>query len=384
METGLLPQPARLGVVLWLCIALISLMGCSLAPGGHIAQRGSESRWPTVPRADKGLPPEVRRYAITPALLAALDEERTRNRVDHDLDLDTYDYDYVVGPGDVLNITVWGHPELTIPAGGQRSAAEAGNWVHNDGSIFYPYVGHVQVAGLRITEIRELITRRISRYIEEPQVDVTVAAFRSQRVYVSGSVRQPGLYPVTNLPMRVLDAINMAGGTGEAADWRNVVLTRDGNEYRISLQDLYQHGDKRQNVLLRDGDVLHVGRADDHKVFVLGEVRQASSVMMGRNGLSLAEALAEVGGINELAANASGIFVMRPGQHDGEQGIDLFQLNARKATALVMADGFELNPRDIVYVTAAPVSRWNRVLTQIIPTIQGVYFGARVDREMNR
>ena len=384
METGL-PRPSRLGVVFCFCITFLSLTGCALAPGGHISQRGSDSQWQGVPDDDDGLPPEVRRYAITPALLAALDQQRTESATGHDeLDLDTRGYDYVVGAGDVLNITVWGHPELTIPAGGQRSAAEAGNWVHNDGSIFYPYVGRIEVAGLPITEIRELITERISRYIEEPQVDVTVAAFRSQRVYVSGSVQQPGLYPVTNVPMRVLDAINLAGGITELADWRNVVLTRDGNEYPISLQALYQRGDKRQNVLLRDGDVLHIGRADDHKVFVLGEVRQASSVMMGRNGLSLAEALPEVGGINELAANATGIFVMRPGQHEGEQGIDLFQLNARNATALVMADGFELNPRDIVYVTAAPVARWNRVLSQLLPTIQTVYFGARTDRELSR
>ena len=384
METGL-PRPSRLGVVFCFCITFLSLTGCALAPGGHISQRGSDSQWQGVPDDDDGLPPEVRRYAITPALLAALDQQRTESATGHDeLDLDTRGYDYVVGAGDVLNITVWGHPELTIPAGGQRSAAEAGNWVHNDGSIFYPYVGRIEVAGLPITEIRELITERISRYIEEPQVDVTVAAFRSQRVYVSGSVQQPGLYPVTNVPMRVLDAINLAGGITELADWRNVVLTRDGNEYPISLQALYQRGDKRQNVLLRDGDVLHIGRADDHKVFVLGEVRQASSVMMGRNGLSLAEALSEVGGINELAANATGIFVMRPGQHEGEQGIDLFQLNARNATALVMADGFELNPRDIVYVTAAPVARWNRVLSQLLPTIQTVYFGARTDRELSR
>ncbi|MBZ2188152.1 polysaccharide biosynthesis/export family protein [Alcanivorax sp. JB21] len=371
----------KTGRTLVVLVALAALSACTVIPGSHISSSGS-SRWFDGDKDRDAVPPdEVRVFPIRPGL-AALSPAEVEPTLPEVLE-NTGHYDYVVGAGDVLNITVWDHPELTIPAGSMRSPSEAGNWVHNDGTIFYPYVGVVEVAGLRVTEIRDMITRRIARYIEDPQVDVTVAAFRSQRVYVAGSVREPGAYPVTNVPMRLLDVVNAAGGVTEEADWRNVQLTRDGREYRLSLREVYERGDARYNVLLKAGDVVHVARADDNKVFLLGEVRNPQSLMMGRNGLTLAEALSEAGGINELQADATGVFVMR--RSPDEAGvIDLFQLNAKDATALVLADEFVLNPRDIIYVTAAPIARWNRIISQIMPTIQGVYFAARTERELDR
>ena len=355
--------------------AALLISGCALSPGSHIA--GSSQS-----EGGAAALPAVNRHQITPQLVSDSTRTRVPDTAYAELMEQDTNQDYRVGPGDVLNITVWGHPELTIPAGSMRTPAESGNWIHSDGTIFYPYVGRVDVAGLPVMEIRELITKRISRYIEDPQVDVTVAAFRSQRVYVGGAVNQPGFYPVTNIPMYLLDAINLSGGISEHADWGNLALIRDGEEYPLSLRAVYQHGDMRHNVRLRDGDVLHVPRIDDRKVFLLGEVRSPGALTIGRNGLSLAEALAKVGGIDELSANATGVFVMRRAS-DGES-IDLFQLDARDTTALVLADGFDMAARDIIYVTAAPVVRWNRVLRQILPTVDAFYLGVRADRELDR
>lgn len=363
--------------------SIVALAGCSIMPGSHI--KDAQSNWfnDKNEQADKqeDLSERIRIKPIS-GVFDVPELHEIPPEIERSL-TDTADYyDYVVGPGDVLNITVWDHPELTIPAGSERSPSDAGNWVHNDGTIFYPYVGVIEVEGLRVTEIRELITRRLSRYIEKPQVDVTVAAFRSQKVYVSGGVNQPGAYSVTNVPMRLLDAINAAKGLSDTADWRNVLLTRDGEEYRLSLKAVYEQGDKRYNVLLKKDDVVHVGRDDDNKVFVLGEVKQAQALPMGRNGLTLAEALAESGGINELQANASGIFVLRRAMEEGERYIDLYQLDARNAAALILADEFTLAERDIVYVTAAPITRWNRVISQLMPTVQAVYYGSLASKNV--
>ena len=368
-------------VLVLLLTAAIS--GCvGLVPGSHLRTSDADPWFGPPPQDAEPLPPDLVRIQRIQPGVGTVAPANTAVSLPAALAQAPEHYEYRVGPGDVLTITVWEHPELTIPAGSERTAEDAGNWVHDDGTIYYPYVGTLKVAGLRVTEIRDLIIKKLSRYIENPQVDVTVAAFRSQLVYVTGNVNNPGTYPVTNVPMRLVDAVSRAGGLDERADWRNVTLTRGGRDYRLSLRAVYERGDPHFNVLLRGGDVVHVGRDDDNKVFVLGEVMEPAAMPMGRNGLTLAEALAKAGGIDELQANASGVFVMRRAV-GGETGqIDLYQLDAQQATALVLADDFELQSRDIVYVTAAPVARWNRVIQQLLPTLQGIYLGAATQDEL--
>jgi polysaccharide export outer membrane protein len=103
---------------------------------------------------------------------------------------------------------------------------------------------------------------------------------------------------------------------------------------------------------------------------------------MGRNGMSLAEALSDTGGLDEREADASGIFVFRKASPGQEHGIDVYQLNAKDAAALVLADSFQLQPRDIVYVTAAPLARWNRVLSLLVPSVTALYLGGRAEDQL--
>lgn len=366
-------QVSRFARISGLGLAILFLTGCAFAPGSHMDRD----------KAGEGLDGRVEFHKITPELIADIRTPRTQARVNPELDEATQSYDYTVGRGDVLMITVWNHPELTIPAGSMRNAEEAGNWVHNDGTIFYPYIGRVHVAGKSLTEIQEMLTDRLGVYIESPQVEVNVAAFRSKRVYVTGEVNQPGTVPITNIPATLLDAINTSGGITEFADWSNVVLTRNGEEARYSFKDLYQSGDITQNVLLQHGDIVHVERNDVNKVFVLGEVRDAQSVPMNRVRMSLAEGLTEAGGIDEQRADASGVFVFREAPEGSEHIVDVYQLNVKQATSYILADQFELQPRDIVFVTAAPVARWNRVISLIMPTVTGLYQISRTDNELS-
>jgi polysaccharide export outer membrane protein len=349
--------------------------GCAYAPGSHIETSGWSPRYESPPETHyrdlvkiSRIGPDNLRNAITAQVA----------RPPQELLLQDSDYQYRIGIGDVLQITVWDHPELTIPAGSQRSSQDSGNVVNENGDIYYPYIGYVQVAGKITQNIREEVTERLSAFLESPQVDVSVAAFRSQRIYVSGAVGTPGVYPLTNVPTRLVDAISHAGGLEENGDWRHVVLTRKGNDYLLSLKDVFEKGNKYHNVLLQAGDVINVPLGNDRKVFVLGEVASSQTLPMGRNGLTLAEAISNVGGLNERQSDATGVFVIRRAEGasaDSDHLIDLYQLNLKDATALVLADSFVLNNRDMVYVTAAPLSRWNRVVSLLVPSLSPLFLG---------
>jgi polysaccharide export outer membrane protein len=367
------------------------LSGCTVMPGSHLPTYDKE----VIPSTGKQVPLSdlVDIQPITVSLLEKENKSTVAPRSNPALAKAISAYDYRIGIGDVLNITVWDHPELTIPAGQFRSSAESGTWVHSDGTIFYPYVGTVHVNGRSLSDVRQEITRRLAKYIENPQVDVSVAAFRSKRVYITGEVNKPGTQPLTNIPLTLLDAINNAGGLTAKADWTQITINHNGTEEHISLQAMFQQGDMLENRLLQPNDIVHVARNDNLKVFVLGEVNNPSTMVMDRTGMRLTEALSNAGGINESEADATGIFVIRrtpalpspqsaaelpPAFDDNaddkkgktEKVATIFQLNLQDATSMILGTEFRLKPYDVVYVTALPASRWNRMLRQLLPTIQ--------------
>lgn len=370
-----------------LLAAVTALGGCTVIPGvsGSFMRDQSRLELP-VTQGDERAPANVRITPITAELIIeqfkasqgnaesrfrtgnAGGQTATRNGAAPELGLTHQDYQ--LGPGDIINVIVWDHPEITIPAGSYRSAEQSGTLVADDGTIFFPYAGTVNVAGMTPRQVRDILSKRLSKVIENVQLDVRVVAFRSKRVYIVGEVSKPGLLAIDDIRMTLVEAINRAGGITEGADHGNVLLTRDGTTYRVDLQALYEDGDTTQNVLLQPGDIVNVPDSARNKVFVLGEVQRPGSQIMNKRRTTLAEALADSGFVNQVTSDPAWVYVMRSDNGTSE----LFHLNARTPDALLLAESFPLLPRDVVYVDVAPVARWNRVVSNILPTSQMLNF----------
>ena len=329
-------------------------------------------------------------------------------------------YTYRIGAQDILSITVWGHKDLTVPAGEFRSPTAAGHKVNNRGYFFFPLVGNIKASGRTAEQIRLELTKKLTKDIKNPQVGVSIAAYRSQRAYISGQIMQSGVFEINDTPLTVRDIIAKAGGlkqfivkskgaeysksksynsnnysissssSGSNGSERTIMpekallTTANKAKIQIDLKALFAKGDKSQNYILRSGDALHVflpkqlEQKDEYeqerlerlrKLFILGEVRQPGTIIMDETGVSLAEALSDRGGLNEETANAKGIFVVRSYTKAKQQLPVVFQLQLKSVHSMILAEKFALYERDIVYVTAAPISRWNRVISQILPSL---------------
>ena len=348
-----------------MAIAMLMFMSsCSLAPG----MRGvGDQSTIKLPNADAP-PANVKVREITAELIIQIDKENADqiiyNRKTQSKN-GLVSYAYRLGVGDIVNITVWDHPELTTPAGSFRSAEASGSTVDSDGTIFYPYAGIIKVEGLTIQELRRLLTTKLDGFIENLMLDVKIIKYRSQRIYVVGQVNLPGIHVIDDLAPTVLEMINRAGGFSEFADRQNITVSRNEKTYRIDMQALYELGNSRTNVLLKSGDVVNIWDNKLNKVFVMGEVNKPSSLQMDNQRKSLAEAIADAGGINQATSNVGQIFVVR--SHGGKS--EIFHLDAGTIDAMILAERFPLKPRDVVYVGTSAWVKWSRVISAIAPTI---------------
>lgn len=359
-----------------LLAAVIMLGGCSL-PG-----RALRHELPPAPE-----PQSYTIIGITPGLVAqqTLAHSATgRANLNEPLERAIDQYRYRVGAQDVLSVVVWDHPELTLPQGQYRSTQETGYVVRADGAIFYPYVGRIPVAGKTTEEIRVELTKRLAPYIKNPQLDVNVVGFHSKKFQLAGAIVKPGLYPITNIPLTVSQAIAQTGGvlhqqeTGAArggsipyqlADLSHVLLIRSGERQELNLLAYYQRGDQSQDRLLQPGDIVVVPDNSFNQVHLLGELHEPGNYPMSGDKLNLAQALGAAGGVDLTTADTSRILVFR-----GARGKpQVFWLDSGSPDSLLLATQFQLQPQDVVYVSTSDLSRFNRIVSQILPTVQTLW-----------
>ena len=350
-----LPAPSLLFKVIAPVLLLVS--GCAEV---------SRTAFPVDSAA--GLPENVRVVALTPQNIGQSSAPQHSAQATSSLSSARSNWQYNIGVGDVLSITVWDYPELTLPAGPQRSQLESGSTVNESGDIFYPYLGQVRVAGRLVGDVQRELTTRLAEFFPDPQIEVKIAAFNAQKAVVTGAVAAPQSLAISNIPLTLLEAINAAGGLKDDADSQRITIRRAGRIHRVDLKDFLEKGNADNNPLLRGGDVVNVPVAKARRAYILGQITRPGIVELGFDGLNLTEALTMQGGLDETKADAKGIFVFR----GSAQGTDVFQLDATTPLAFVLATRFYLRSEDVVYIVADPASRWNDIIGQLIPTIGAV------------
>lgn len=277
-------------------------------------------------------------------------------------------WSYAVGPGDILSVIVFDHPELTLPAGPQRSAAESGFQVASDGTITYPYVGSIRASGRTAGQIREDLSTRLADFIPNPQVEVRIAAYNSQSVVVSGAVEMPNRQPLTSVSLSLIEAVNAAGGFSDTADQRIVSIQRGGRVFTVDMRGFLEGGLAQNNPVLRNGDIVNVPRRRAEEAYLLGEVARPDVVDLSLEPITLTQAITRSGGLQQPRANARGVLVFRA---DGDI-TRVFQLDTSTPEGLLLGTRFVLEPRDIVYVMRSSLQRWNDTIVRLLPSVQAV------------
>ena len=278
-------------------------------------------------------------------------------------------WDYKVGVGDILSVIVFDHPELTVPAGPQRSAEESGFRVQSDGTFFYPFIGQVQALGRAPEDIRADVTQRLAEFIPSPQIEIRVAAFNSQSVVVSGEVAAPNRLPLTTVPLTLIEAVTAAGGLTDAADGRHIGIQRGGTRYSVDLDGYLDSGISQNNPVLRAGDVVNVPRRKASEAYLLGQVQRPDVIDLSAEPVTLTQALTRQGGLDETRADARGVFVFR----NRKAGvITVFQLETSDPTGMLLGTSFVLEPSDVIYIVRSPLQKWNDAISGLLPTVRAV------------
>jgi len=219
--------------------------------------------------------------------------------------------DYVIGDGDVLEVSVWGVPELSGPA-----------TVRPDGKITLPAVGDVTATGLTPTKLSQVLNQALANFIKQPTVTVRVAQVTNNRIYVAGDGIPSQVYHLASR-MTLFNFLCSLPGL-ENGDLRRAYLIRDRKRLKVDFHALLIGGDFSQDLPLAPDDTLFIPSREQSKVYVLGAVTEPRFLYF-RDGLKVLDAILEAGGFNEFAKVDSVMIHRRSGEKIRVQGRELLR-----------------------------------------------------------
>jgi polysaccharide export outer membrane protein len=364
-------------------LALIfALSGCSSLPGwfsasgpsrAHVQERRDTGRIAGIQLIDVN--DEWARYLAKTKRLGqfidAFQSTETRN--------------YLIGPGDIIEVSVWEAPPAMLfgsvvldPRAGEtttRVVTFPEQMVAPDGTITMPYCGRINVTGRTTQEIETDIVKRLTGKANQPQVLVRVIKNNTSLVTVVGEVSKSTLLPLTPKGERLLDALAAGGGVKQPINRVAIQLSRGSVTATMPLDLIIR--DPRQNVPLQPGDVV-AALFQPQSFSVLGAAGKNEEISFEAQGISLAQALARSGGLNDSRADARGVFVFRfedakiidpkgqlPKSADGTVPV-VYQIDLRDPASLFVTQNFPVQNRDVIYVANSPEAEFNKFLRLVV------------------
>jgi polysaccharide biosynthesis/export protein len=292
---------------------------------------------------------------------------------------------YEIGPGDVIEVSVWEAPPAMLfgsaTADFRLSAATTHvttfpeQMVSSDGTINIPFVGHLQVGGHSPQWIEEETARQLRGKTNQPQVMVRVIKNATSAVTVVGEVSLSGRVPLTARGERLLDTLATSGGVRQPVNKMTLQLTRGTTVQSLPLQMIIQ--DPKQNILLQPGDVI-TALFQPSSLTVLGATGKNEEMNFETQGISLAQALARSGGLNDTRADARGVFIFR---FEDESALDfpasatmtpegkvpvIYQVNLKDPASFFVAQSFPVKNGDVLYVSNAPAAELQKFMNIVV------------------
>lgn len=302
---------------------------------------------------------------------------------------------YVVGAGDVLEVSVWEAPPAVLfgvavvdPRAGltaTRQTTFPEQIVNADGVINVPFAGTVPVAGKTPQQIEADLVMRLKGKANQPQVLVRVIRNATQNVTVVGEVTASTRMPLTAMGERLLDAVAAAGGVRQPVGKITLQLSRGGKVMAMPLDSVIQ--DPKQNVYLQPGDVV-TALFQPLSFTALGATGKNEEVNFEAQGITLAQALGRMAGVRDTQADARGVFIFRfeepgvvkaegqplPQTPEGKVPV-VYRVDLKDPRAFLVAQNFPMKNKDVVYVANAPAAELQKflnILTSSIFSVSGL------------
>lgn len=286
-----------------------------------------------------------------------------------------------VGAGDALSLTIWeagsgglfssAAAERFVP--GSRAAPIPEQMVGRDGMISVPYAGRIRAAGRTTFEIQREIERALEGKAIQPQVIVNVTKPLSNTVTVLGDASGSARMPISSRGDRVLDVIAAAGGVRAPVNESYIQLSRGSRTVRVAMSRVVAN--PSENIYVRPGDVLTVVRNPQHFI-AHGATGRNSEFPLDAEGVNLAQALAQAGGLLDYRANPSGVFLFRyeptaiarnlpqtEGVERVQDGVRIvYHFDLRDPQQVFIAEKFRVYNRDLIYVSNSALADAQKVL----------------------